>query len=100
MANSQTGAGVATLNLPRKLDRTAAFALARDLSARTGVDLDLDARQTLVLGTLAVQVILSAAQTWRRTGHAFRLTGLGPEGRAQIELLGLGPAALGEETAP
>jgi chemotaxis protein CheX len=101
MPNPQTGvAGVARLVLPPKLDRAAALVLARELSGRCGTDIELDARRTAVAGTLAVQVILSAAQTWRRNGHAFRLSGLGPDVRAQIGLLGLSSDAMGEEVAP
>ena len=54
--------GARILTLPAQLDATA---LAEALLAKRGRPLDLRAGQVELVGTAALQVLLSAAATWR-----------------------------------
>ena len=54
--------------LEDRLDSTAAGPLAGELRALAGADLVLDASGVTHLGTPGVQVLLSAAASWRTSG--------------------------------
>lgn len=78
----------ATLLLPARLDTSRATALARDLKARAGVDIELDARDVTLFGALAVQTLAVAGAAWRRAGHRLTVVNLPAEALAQITALG------------
>ncbi|MBW6506989.1 MAG: STAS domain-containing protein [Rhodobacteraceae bacterium] len=63
----------AALQLPARLDLTAAKPLHAALLSRRGADLVLDAGQVTHLGALGLQLLASAAQSWRLAGHALAI---------------------------
>ncbi|MBM9594386.1 STAS domain-containing protein [Roseitranquillus sediminis] len=84
------------LSLAVKLDQKAAIALADELRGQRGADLDLDAAASRHIGSLAVQVIVSAARTWAASGHALRLVNVSDACVEQLGLLGFTPEGLVE----
>ncbi|HRO16474.1 MAG TPA: STAS domain-containing protein [Paracoccus sp. (in: a-proteobacteria)] len=66
--------GARTLTLPGRLDATAAAPLRETLMSLRGAALDLRADQVERIGTPPLQVLLSAAATWRADGCRLRLT--------------------------
>ncbi len=78
----------ATLVLPARLDSAAALSLARDLKARIGTDIELDARDVSMFGALAVQALAVAADAWHGTGRRLVLVNLASEAAAQLSDLG------------
>jgi len=62
-----------TVCLPALLDLSSAASLARDLVARRGAPLRLDASGVERVGGLGLQVLLSARLTWRSDGVDFAL---------------------------
>ncbi len=64
----------AALQLAARLDLGAAKPLHAALLSRCGGDLVLDAGQVTHLGALGLQLLLSAAQSWRQAGHALAIT--------------------------
>lgn len=85
------------LTLPPRLDLPAARPLADDLRARDGRPLDIDAGEVSHLGGLCLQVLLAAAQSWRKAGQPLRLTRRSPAFDEALALCGLGPEALEAE---
>ena len=63
------------LTLTSRLDATAAMPLLDALLSRRGTPLDLRVDHVERVATLPLQVLLSAAATWRADGHRLRLTG-------------------------
>lgn len=59
--------------LPAKLDLSTISALATDLRAAQGGALELDASAVTQLGGLGVQLLGSAARTWREAGHSLTI---------------------------
>jgi chemotaxis protein CheX len=62
-----------TLILADSLDVTAAAPLHRDLLARRGQPVILDASQVRRIGGQCLQVLLSAEATWAADGEAFTI---------------------------
>lgn len=62
------------LALPSRLDLTASAPLRDALLARRGRALTIDAGAVSHLGTLCLQILLSAAAEWRRERLAFTLS--------------------------
>ena len=91
-----TASKAARLRLPEKLDQKAAISLADDLRGRRGADLGLDAGDTIHIGTLAVQTILSAARSWVSDGHSLKLVNVSDACVDQLGLLGFTPETLVE----
>lgn len=83
------------LALPETLDLTAAAPLAQALLARRGSSLCVDAGQVRRVGALAMQVLLSAAATWKADGVTMQVEDPSPELLSALELLGIAPAELG-----
>lgn len=59
--------------LPDTLDLACAASLHRDLLARRGADLEVDASLVRKLGGLGLQVLLAANASWERDGHKFQV---------------------------
>lgn len=71
-----------------------AAALAEALLSRRGQPLELQAGEVQQVGTAAIQVLLSAAATWRADGHSLRLTPPSAVLDDALATLGLHPDAL------
>jgi len=78
-----------TLALPSCLDLSSAAALARDLTARRGAALRLDASAVERVGGLGLQVLLSARLTWRNDGVGFAVVDPSEAFRADCAQLGV-----------
>ncbi len=68
------------------LDLKAAGPLKAALIERRGHPLELDAADVQRMGGLCLQVLLSAAATWREEGHSLRI---GPRSEAFMDALRL-----------
>ncbi|MDF1872059.1 STAS domain-containing protein [Vannielia sp.] len=79
------------LALPARLDLPSAGPLATDLKAHVGKPLTLEATACEAIGTPGLQVLLSAAATWRKSGLPLSLEGLSKECAAQLAIFGLTP---------
>ncbi|MRX50702.1 STAS domain-containing protein [Paracoccus sp. S-4012] len=82
------------LTLPARLDLTEARRLTRALRDHAGTPLTLDASRVESLGGLGLQVLLAAAQEWRRRGAALDLGPRSAAFDAALAQFGLTPAAL------
>ena len=86
-----------TITLGDSLDMTAAAPLVRELLARRGHPVALDASQVRRLGGQCLQVLLSAQVTWSADGAAFEIVNPSPEFAEALALMGadhLGPQSL------
>ncbi|WP_343078865.1 STAS domain-containing protein [Ostreiculturibacter nitratireducens] len=88
----------AALTLSPRLDTPAARPLAQAILARRGRGLTIDAGPVTHLGGLCLQVLASAARTWREDGHALALSPRSVEFDAALAVFGLSPASLQSET--
>ncbi len=82
-----------TLVLPEIIDVTAVGPLHKELCGMRGDDIQLDASNVQRVGGLGLQVLLSAAATWRGDGH--RLAAINPS-QAFTETVRLSGANLGD----
>jgi chemotaxis protein CheX len=80
--------------LPEVVDLVAVTPLRSNLIALRGEDVELDASAVQRISGLGVQLLLSAAATWRQDGHAFSAARTSP---ALEEALRLTGARLGDE---
>lgn len=78
-----------TLTLNSRLDATAATSLLNALLTKRGAPLDLRVDQVERITTPALQVLLSAAVTWRADGHRLRLTSSSEALAEAVRTLGL-----------
>lgn len=88
------------LDLPPRLLPGEAAPLAQALLQRRGRALDLRVGQVELVSTQALQVLLSAARTWRGDGHRLRPTGRSPALEDALRQLGLGLDAITAEGTP
>ncbi len=79
------------LELPENLDMPVASALAEALTKRVGGPLTLDASKVNRLGASCLQVLLSAARTWKAEGDALTLQKPSDRFLEDLNLLGLAP---------
>ena len=84
----------AELALPARLDLPAAKPLAEAIIALRGQDLCLSAEGVTYLGTPGVQVLLSAARSWRADGKRLSLASCSEAFSEQLSILGIDPDAL------
>ena len=77
-----------SLPLADCLDMTAAAPLHRDLLARRGQPVSLDASQVRRIGGQCLQVLLSAQSTWAADGQSFEIVDPSPEFTDGLALLG------------
>ncbi|MBP1807574.1 STAS domain-containing protein [Rubellimicrobium aerolatum] len=80
---------ILTLDLPERLDLAAVGALAQELLSHRGCPLDVNASTVARIGTPGLQVLLSAARTWRSDGHGFRLSNPSPVIEEAARTLGI-----------
>ena len=78
-----------TLTMAARLDATAAKPLLDALLTRRGAPLDLRIDHVERITTSPLQVLLSAAATWRADGHRLRLTGCSEVLSEAVQSLGL-----------
>ncbi|WP_168222984.1 STAS domain-containing protein [Oceanicola sp. D3] len=77
------------LPLPARLDLPAAAPLRDELLGHAGKPLVLDASACESLGTPGLQVLLSAAKSWREAGVSLSVDALSEECAAQLAIFGL-----------
>lgn len=77
------------MQLPSRLDTAAALQLARELRARDGTPVVLDAAEVDLMGAKAVETLLVAAAAWRAAGVPFGVINLPDPVRGQLATLGL-----------
>jgi chemotaxis protein CheX len=82
------------LSLAESLGPAEATELADKLRTLRGAALEIEAHSVRRLGGLCVQVLLSAAATWRQDGLPLRLVEASPEFEESLRLLGLSADAL------
>lgn len=80
--------------LPARLDCRSAPGLAADLARRSGADLRIDAGGVMHLGGLGLQLLCSAAQSWRLAGHCLAIAPLSDPFRIALSDFGLSQADL------
>ena len=85
------------MTLPTELDIKAAAPLAAELIAARGADLALNASQVERVGAQCLQVLLSAAATWRADGAELTLEEPSPASADAVATAGLD---LSQFTAP
>jgi chemotaxis protein CheX len=77
-----------TLTLGDSLDMTAAGPLHKELLARRGHPVSLDASQVRRVGGQCLQVLLSAEATWSADGAEFQIVDPSPEFVDGLALMG------------
>lgn len=82
------------MSLPESLGPAEASDLTDRLRTLRGAPLEIEAHSVRRLGGLCVQVLLSAAATWRGDKIALRLVEPSPEFEESLRLLGLSADAL------
>lgn len=87
------------ITLHPRLDLAAAAPLAGELRAARGRPVSLDAGSVERLGGQCLQVLLSAAATWRSEATAFAVSAPSENFLADLGLLGLSIDALNAEDA-
>jgi chemotaxis protein CheX len=85
------------LRLAEVLDLAAAVPLADAFASRRGRRLTVDAGGVRQAGASCVQVLLSAAATWRADEVAMQLVDPSPDFLETLRLFGIAPAALSVE---
>jgi len=81
------------LHLVETLDLLAAADLARDFLDNRGAEVRIDASQVQHIGAQCLQVLLSAAQTWRADKVAMTVCNESPGFLECIQFFGVSPAA-------
>ena len=79
------------IELPENLDMPVAAQLAESFAKLVGEPLEVDAARVQRLGASCLQVMLSAARTWKAEGDALTLKDPSPRFLEDLNLLGLEP---------
>lgn len=82
------------LKLPEILDLNAASRLHEQVLAHRGENIDVDASEVSRVGAQCVQVLLSAAQTWRSDHQSFVIAQASDAFIKTLQLLGISDEAL------
>jgi len=82
------------LKLPQVLDLNAAGRLHEEVLAHRGADIDIDASEVGRVGAQCVQVLLSAAISWRAENLCFKVEQASDAFTKTLELLGISDEAL------
>lgn len=91
LAGGTGESGLRRLDLPARLDVTAADELAEALEHLREVPLEINAAGVEQAGTLCLQVLLAARQQWLADGLPFRIAAPSGPLRDAVSLLGLTP---------
>jgi chemotaxis protein CheX len=83
-----------TLLLPAELDHVAAASLFETLSSLIGTDITVDGSRVERIGAQCVQILLSAAASWKNDGAVLEFANPSLEFIAGLELLGIRPETL------
>jgi chemotaxis protein CheX len=86
----------AQIALPEIMTSRYAPDLAAALKALRGRPITLDASSVRQIGTLCLQVLISARQTWKSDGHDFRMSGAPEEMTRRWTLFGLPTGEIAE----
>lgn len=87
------------LALPRRMDTASVSVLAAQLREASNNDsVLLDARETMHIGALGAQLLVSTQQTMQAKGGSFSIFGLSERARGQLAVMGL-PELTTTETA-
>lgn len=91
---------MSTLALTSRVDLSQIASLAAQLRAHQGADLVIDASGVTHFGALGLQLLASAARTWRSAGNRLFITPRSPAFDDALAQMGVGLAELqSEETA-
>lgn len=82
------------LKLPEILDLNAAGRLHEQMLAHRGGNISIDASEVSRIGAQCVQVLLSAAQSWRSERQQFRVDQASDAFVKTLQLLGISDEAL------
>lgn len=82
-------AGAKTLSLDNVLDLNAAGSLHSKLLALRGGDLVIDGSAVERVGTLCIQVLMSAATTWEEEKHSLTFSGMSDAMMKTMQLTGV-----------
>ncbi len=82
-------AGQRTLVLDETLDLTSTVELAKSLTALRGADLRVDASAVRRVGAQCLQILVSAAASWKADRAVFRVVEGSPDFIEGVRLLGL-----------
>lgn len=85
---------MSAIPLPSRLDLGVVQALTQQIILMRGSPVTLDATGVTHLGGLGLQLLLAAAQQWRRDGQDFAVLPRSDEFDRALGLLGLSPDAL------
>lgn len=77
------------LKLPEVLDLPAASRLHEQVLALSEKNIAVDATEVSRVGAQCIQVLLSAAQSWRDSGHAFSVNQASEAFAKTLQLLGV-----------
>ncbi len=89
----------AHLALAARLDLPAAQPLTKSILTLRGDDVTIDAGEVSHLGGLCLQVLVSAAETWRFDGRALKFEPRSGEFDAALAMFGLTPEILQSEAS-
>ena len=84
----------AEIKLRERLDFGAAPDLKSEILNCTGNDIRIDASAVTHLGTLCLQILISAANDWARNGHGFNIISPSDACRSQLSLHGFSSETL------
>lgn len=88
------GTSPKVLKLPEILDLNAASRLHEQVLAHKGEDIDIDASDVSRVGAQCVQVLLSAAKSWRAEDQKFKVEKASDAFLKTLQLLGISDEAL------
>ncbi|MDF1608831.1 STAS domain-containing protein [Hoeflea sp. YIM 152468] len=88
------GTSPKVLKLPEVLDLNAASRLHEQVLALKGEDIDIDASDVSRVGAQCMQVLLSAAMTWRAEDQNFKVEKASDAFVKTLNLLGISDEAL------
>lgn len=99
-AAEQDHADIRALQLPEVLDLKAAGPLAAELLNRRGEEISIDASRVRRLGGQCLQVLLSAAMTWRTNEIPLAFVDPSPEILEGLRRLGIDPTDFFDQGQP
>jgi len=82
------------IKLQERLDFGAVSDLKSEMLSHVGSDVTIDASEVIHMGTLCLQVLISAANDWARSGHEFNLISPSDACLSQLALHGFSSESL------